>query len=182
MVRMESEAGALGSGCPGFRLPGVDGRTWGLEDFRAPLLLVVVMCNHCPYVQAVEDRINALARDFAGRCEVVAINGNDAQAYPEDGFPAMQARARLKGYAFPYLHDATQEVIRAFAAVCTPDFFLYDAQRALAYRGRLDDNWKDPAKVVRQDLRLAIEALLAGAPVAQPQRPSLGCSIKWKPR
>ena len=182
MVLLDSGAGALGSRCPGCRLPGVDGRTWGLEDFQAPLLLVVVMCNHCPYVQAVDDRINALAGAFAGRCDVVAINGNDARAYPEDAFPAMQARARLKGYAFPYLHDATQEVMRAFGAVCTPDFFLYDRQRALAYRGRLDDNWKDPARVGQADLCLAIEALLAGAPVAPLQRPSLGCSIKWKPR
>jgi peroxiredoxin len=177
---MESGMTALGSGCPGFRLPGVDGRVWGLEDFLAPALLVVVMCNHCPYVQAVDDRINALAKDFSGRCDVVAISPNDAQAYPEDSFDAMRARARLKGYVFPYLYDESQEVARAFGAVCTPDFFLYDAARKLAYRGRLDDNWKDAAQVRQQDLREAISALLAGTVPSQPQKPSMGCSIKWK--
>ena len=177
---MESGMTPLGSLCPDFRLPGVDGREWGLGDFRAPLLLVVVMCNHCPYVQAVDDRINALARVYAGRCEVVAISPNDAEAYPEDSFEAMRARAHLKGYVFPYLYDASQEAARAFGAVCTPDFFLYDATRRLAYRGRLDDNWKEEGRVKQQDLRDAIEALLAGTPVAQPQKPSMGCSIKWR--
>lgn len=180
MALLESTMVPLGSPCPPFDLPGVDGRRHHRDDFTAPALLVVVMCNHCPYVQAVDDRINALARDFAGRCDVVAINGNDPQAYPEDAFPAMQDRARAKGYVFPYLHDPSQEVVRAFGAVCTPDFFLFDGQRRLAYRGRLDDNWKDPDRVSRPDLRLAIEALLAGAPVPQPQRPSLGCSLKWR--
>jgi len=171
---------ALRSGCPGFRLPGVDGRVWGLEDFTAPALLVVVMCNHCPYVQAVEDRINALAKGFAGRCDVVAINPNDAAAYPEDSFDAMRERARRKGYVFPYLYDESQAVARAFGAVCTPDFFLYDAARKLAYRGRLDDNWKDATQVRREDLREAITTLLAGKELREPQRPSMGCSIKWK--
>lgn len=151
-----------------------------MADFQAPLLLVVVMCNHCPYVQAVDDRINALAKAFAGRCDLVAISPNDAQAYPEDSFAAMQARARMKGYGFPYLYDESQAVARAFGAVCTPDFFLYDAARRLTYRGRLDDNWKEEGRVKQQDLRDAIEALLAGTPVAQPQKPSMGCSIKWK--
>ena len=180
MALMESGMTALGSVCPDFRLPGVDGREWGLGDFRTPLLLVVVMCNHCPYVQAVDDRINALAKAFAGRCDVVAISPNDAQAYPEDSFAAMQTRAHLKGYVFPYLYDASQETARAFGAVCTPDFFLYDGARRLAYRGRLDDNWKEAERVTREDLRMAIEALLAGTPVAHPQKPSMGCSIKWR--
>jgi len=180
MALTESALTPLGTPCPAFRLPGVDGRDWGLEDFRAPLLLVVVMCNHCPYVQAVDDRINDLAGDFAGRCDVVAISANDAEAYPEDSFAAMQARARTKGYRFPYLYDECQAVARAFGAVCTPDFFLYDPARTLAYRGQLDDSWKDPAAVTRHDLREAIQALLAGQPAAAEQKPSLGCSIKWK--
>ncbi len=180
MALTESTMVPLGSPCPAFRLPGVDGRDWGLEDFRAPLLLVVVMCNHCPYVQAVDDRINALARGYAGRCDVVAINPNDAAAYPEDSFPAMQARATAKGYAFPYLHDEDQVVARAFGAVCTPDFFLFDGARRLVYRGRLDDNWKDPSGVKREELRAALEALLAGGEPDPLQRPSMGCSIKWQ--
>lgn len=180
MALTESGMTALGAPCPDFRLPGVDGRAWGRDDFTTELLLVVVMCNHCPYVQAVDDRINLLARACAGRCAVVAINANDAAAYPEDGFEAMQARAALKGYAFPYLQDADQSVARAFGALCTPDFFLYDRERRLRYRGRLDDNWKDPDGVKKRDLREAIEALLGGAEPDPMQRPSMGCSIKWK--
>lgn len=179
MALLESTMVPLGAPCPDFALPGVDGRTWRLGNFREPALLVVIMCNHCPYVQAVDDRINDLAKDFVDRCGVVGINPNDAAAYPEDSFEAMKARAGMKGYRFPYLRDETQEVARAFGAVCTPDCFLYDAQRHLAYRGRLDDNWKDAKAVTRQELRQAIEALLAGMPVASPQHPSLGCSIKW---
>ena len=180
MALMESGMVALGTPCPGFNLPGVDGRRWALSDFRAELLLVVVMCNHCPYVQAVDDRINLLARACAGRCDVVAINANDAAAYPEDGFEAMRERAAMKAYAFPYLHDEDQSVARAFGAVCTPDFFLYDRERKLRSRGRLDDNWKDPEGVKKRDLREAIEALLAGAEPEAMQRPNMGCSIKWK--
>lgn len=180
MALMESGMVALGTPCPDFRLPGVDGRTWARDDFRAELLLVVVMCNHCPYVQAVDDRINALAKAFAGRCDVVALNPNDAVAYPDDGFEAMQARAAAKGYAFPYLRDEDQSAARAFGAVCTPDFFLYDRDRRLRYRGRLDDHWKDPEGVKRQELRQAVEALLTGREPDPVQRPSMGCSIKWR--
>ena len=180
MALLESTMVPLGAPCPRFALPGVDGRTWAREDFREPALLVVVMCNHCPYVQAVDDRINGLARDYAGRCGVVAINPNDAVAYPEDGFEAMRERAVRKGYRFPYLWDETQEAARAFGAACTPDYYLFGSDRRLAYRGRLDDNWKDPAAVTRQELRAALDALLEGSPIADPQRPSMGCSIKWK--
>ena len=181
MALTESTMVPLGSPCPAFRLPGVDGRDWGREDFRAPLLLVVVMCNHCPYVQAVDDRVNALAKAFAGRCDVVGINPNDAAAYPDDSFESMRARAAAKGFAFPYLRDEGQSVARAFGAVCTPDFFLYDRGRELRYRGRLDDNWKDPSAVKHEELRAAIEALLAGGEADPIQRPSMGCSIKWRP-
>lgn len=181
MALLESTMVPLGSPCPDFALPGVDGRAHRRDDFTALALLVVVMCNHCPYVQAVDDRINTLARDYAGRCDVVGINPNDAEAYPEDGFEAMQARAAAKGYAFPYLHDPDQSVARAFGAVCTPDFFLYGPDRRLAYRGRLDDSWREPSAVTRQDLREALDAVLAGRPPHPEQKPSMGCSIKWKP-
>jgi len=180
MALTESSMVALGMPCPDFELPGVDGRTWRRDDFRESCLLVVIMCNHCPYVQAVDDRINDLAKDYSGRCAVVGINPNDARAYPEDSFEAMQVRARIKGYRFPYLRDESQAVARAFGAVCTPDHFLFDASRVLAYRGRLDDNWKDAEAVTRRELREALDALLSENPVPFPQRPSLGCSIKWK--
>lgn len=180
MALVESGMVALGTPCPSFSLPGVDGRSWTREDFKAELLLVVVMCNHCPYVQAVDDRINLLAKACAGRCDVVALNPNDDTAYPDDSFEAMKARATAKGFAFPYLRDADQSVARAFGALCTPDFFLYDRDRKLRYRGRLDDAWKDPDAVKKRDLREAIEALLEGREVDALQRPSMGCSIKWR--
>jgi peroxiredoxin len=180
MALTESTMTPLGTPCPDFALPGVDGRTWRRDDFRDPLLLVVVMCNHCPYVQAVDDRINQLAKDYAGRCAVVGISANDAEAYPEDSFDAMKARSAAKGYAFPYLYDESQAVARALGAVCTPDFFLYNPQRRLAYRGRLDDSWKDEQAVKSQDLRRALEALLSDGTVDLTQKPSMGCSIKWK--
>ncbi len=179
MALLESDMVPLGTPCPDFTLPGVDGRTWSRADFRSPALLVVIMCNHCPYVQAVDDRINLLARDYVGRCDLVAINPNDARSYPDDNFEAMKVRAAQKGYVFPYLRDEGQDVARAFGAVCTPDFFLYDGDRRLVYRGRLDDNWKDPGNVEREDLRMALEALLAGEGPKPDQRPSMGCSIKW---
>ena len=180
MSLLESTTVILGSPCPDFALPGVDGKVWQRDDFRAPVLLVVIMCNHCPYVQAVDGRINALAKAFTGRCDVVGISANDAKAYPEDGFDAMRSRALDQGFAFPYLHDESQAVAKAFGAVCTPDFFLYDGDRKLRYRGRLDDNWKDAGGVKRQDLRQAIEALVSGLAVPEPQHPAMGCSIKWK--
>jgi len=182
MAMTESTMVPIGTACPDFTLPGVDGRLWCRDDFHTPALLVVVMCNHCPYVQAVDDRINALARDFAGHCAVVAINPNDAVAYPEDSFEAMRARAKAKGYVFPYLWDEDQSVARSLGAVCTPDFFLFGSHRHLAYRGRLDDNWKDPGRVTRQELRAAIEAMLQGHAPEKAQHPSMGCSIKWKTR
>lgn len=180
MSLLESTMVALGNPCPDFALPGVDRKVWRRDDFCAPVLLVVVMCNHCPYVQAIDDRINALAKELKGRCDVVGINANDSKAYPEDGFEAMRSRAQALGFVFPYLRDESQAVARAFGAVCTPDFFLYDEDRKLRYRGRLDDNWKEAARITRQDLRMAIEALLSGQAIPEPQRPSMGCSIKWK--
>jgi thiol-disulfide isomerase/thioredoxin len=180
MALTESTMVPLGMACPDFTLPGVDGQLWSRDDFHCPALLVVVMCNHCPYVQAIDDRLNALATAYAGNCAVVAINANDAETYLDDSFKAMRARAKAKGYVFPYLWDEEQTVARALGAVCTPDFFLYDGHRKLVYRGRLDDNWKDAAHVTRQDLKEAIERVLAGEDPPETQHPSMGCSIKWK--
>jgi len=180
MTLTASRMTSLGSACPDFSLPGVDGRHWRRDDFAETALLLVVMCNHCPYVQAVEDRINALALDFRGTCAVVGVNPNDALAYPEDGFEAMKERAQRKGYWFPYLRDESQDLARALGALCTPDFFLFDRDRKLVYRGRLDDNWKQPQAITRQDLRRALTALLEGRSLDPEQHPSMGCSIKWK--
>lgn len=175
--------GELGSPCPDFNLPGVDGKTYKRTDFSgARAFLVMFICNHCPYVQAVEDRLIALGRHYQGNPDVkfVAICSNDAATYPDDSFPKMKERAEAKNYPFPYLHDDSQDVARAFGAVCTPDFFLYDADMKLAYRGRLDDSWKDPSAVRSEELKEAIEALLKGEKPSKDQKPSMGCSIKWR--
>lgn len=182
MVLLESNASSLGTPCPSFRLPGVDGRDWALEDFAAqPALLVAFLCNHCPYVQAIEDRVIALQREFGARgLAMVGICSNDPTHYPDDAPAELARRWREKDYGFPYLVDASQAVARAFDAVCTPDLFLYDAQRRLAYHGRLDDSWKDVAQVRRRDLAGAVAALLRGERPAAEQHPSMGCSIKWR--
>jgi peroxiredoxin len=182
---MASSKLLLGASAPGFRLPATDGKTYTLKDVAGPKGTVIVfICNHCPYVKAVEDRIIALQREFAagGRndAQLVAICANDAASYPDDAFDKLRERWLAKEYGFPYLHDDSQAVARAFGAVCTPDIFVYDRQRQLAYRGRIDDSWKDPDKVTRRELRDALAALLAGQRPAADQKPSLGCSIKWK--
>jgi peroxiredoxin len=181
-MAVSTPAPDLGKPCPAFRLPGVDGRTYALSDFAASrCLLVVFTCNHCPYAQAVEDRIIALQREYDPTAlRVVAICANDAATYPDDALEKLAERWRTKQMPFPYLHDESQEVARAFGAVCTPDYFLYDAARTLRYRGRLDDNWKEPDKVTRRELKQAVDAVLAGRAPAEPQQPSMGCSIKWK--
>ncbi|WP_306590846.1 thioredoxin family protein [Geothrix sp. 21YS21S-4] len=182
MALLESTMVPLGAACPDFTLPGVDGRLWSLHDFHCPALLVVVMCNHCPYVHAVDDRLNDLAKAYKGRCGVAAINANDAVTHPDDSFEAMRRRAAAKGYVFPYLWDEEQTVVQALGAVCTPDFFLFDSHRRLAYRGRLDDNWKDAAHVTRHDLKEALDRVLAHEAPLETQHPSMGCSIKWRSR
>lgn len=172
----------LGFKAPDFSLSGVDGKTYRLADFEAArALLIVFTCNHCPYAMAIEDRLITLHREFQGRGLATAlINSNDAANYPEDSFPNMQRRAREKNYPFPYLYDEAQSVARAYAAACTPDPFLFDAQGRLAYRGRIDDNWKDPDRVTRHDLRQALEAVLNGSAPGSNQMASMGCAIKWK--
>jgi peroxiredoxin len=178
----ETPAPALGTPCPPFELDGVDGGMYALEDFEAAGVLVVMfICNHCPYVQAVEDRLIRLAHEYGPRgVQFVGVCSNDAATYPDDAFDKLAERWRRKDYGFPYLHDESQIVARDFGAVCTPDIFVYDRARQLAYRGRIDDSWKDEAKVQRRELAGALDALLAGGRPAAEQRPSLGCSIKWK--
>lgn len=171
-----------GDKAPDFSLPGVDGKTYSLGRFRdAELLVVMFTCNHCPYVQAYEDRLIAIQADFVDRgVRLVAINSNDEGGYPEDSFDNMVVRARNKGFNFPYLRDKDQAVAEVFGAQCTPEIFLFDRERRLRYHGRIDDNWKFPAEVKSHDLREAIEALLDGRPVEKPESQAIGCSLKWQ--
>ena len=184
MARQSSRMLPLGTAAVPFALPDtVTGRVVTLEDFAtAPLLLVVFTCNHCPFVKHILDGFVAFAREFGPRgVAVVAISPNDVSSYPEDA-PAEMARiARLKGFTFPYLYDESQEVAKAYQAVCTPDFFLFDRERRLAYRGQFDASRPGGrVPVTGADLRAACEALLGGKPVTQEQIPGIGCSIKWQ--
>jgi peroxiredoxin len=173
----------LGTPAPDFRLPDPAGQVHALEDFRqAPALLVAFLCNHCPYVKHIRDGLARFARDYAPKgLAMIAINANDVENYPDDRPELMAVEAREAGYAFPYVFDATQEVARAYAAACTPDFFLYDRNRRLAYRGQFDDSRPGSGRpVTGAALRAAADAVLAGEPAPAEQTPSIGCNIKWK--
>lgn len=172
----------LGESCPEFDLPSVEGKSYSLKDFQDKKALVVMfICGHCPYVQAIESRYVKLAKELEQQSvQFVGICSNDAKDYPEDTPEALKKRAQDKGYNFPYLIDESQEVAKAFKAVCTPDIFVYDQDRKLYYRGRFDDSWKDESQVQEQELKNAIENLLNNQSAPQEQIPSMGCSIKWK--
>jgi peroxiredoxin len=175
---------SLGTAAPDFSLPDPDGKRIGLLDFPdAPALLVVFMCNHCPYVQHIRPGLAQLGREYQARSvAVIGISANDVVNYPEDAPAKMAEEIRRAGYTFPYLYDADQAVAKAYRAACTPDFFLFDRQRKLVYRGQMDDSRPGSGvPVTGRDLRLALEAVLAGQPVPAGQKPSLGCNIKWKP-
>ena len=182
MALTESRDIEHGTPCPDFRLPTVDGATRGLADFAdKPVLVVMFICNHCPYVVAVEDRLIALAREYGPRgVQFVGICANDPTDYPDDAPGQLLRRWRDKAYGFPYLIDASQDVARWFGAVCTPDIYVYDRRRRLAYHGRIDDNWKEPARVTRRELAAALDVLLAGGRPSGEQISSIGCSIKWR--
>lgn len=182
MVLLKSESIKLGSPAPDFELQSVDGNTYSLSSFAgAKALVVMFICNHCPYVKAIEDRYIALQRDYGEKgVQLVGICANDPSDYPEDLPQNLKRRWQEKEYGFPYLVDETQEVAKAYDAVCTPDLYVYDSEQKLAYHGRLDDSWEDASKVTQQDLREALNALLAGEKPNAEQIPSMGCSIKWK--
>ncbi|NJK59196.1 MAG: thioredoxin family protein [Oscillatoriales cyanobacterium SM2_1_8] len=172
----------IGAYAPDFELPSTGGDVVHLTKCLAKYTAVVVvfMCNHCPYVKAYKDRLIALQRDFAERGVLfVGINANDEEKYPEDGFEKMKAYGAEWGLNFPYLRDRTQDVAEAFGARCTPEPFLLDRQGILRYRGRIDDNYSNPDAVTRQDLREAIEAVLGDRELTQPVEPAIGCSVKW---
>ena len=170
----------LGATAPAFDLPGVDGKRYSLESFDSkPVLVIAFSCNHCPYVKAYEDRMVSIQRDYAAKgVQLVAINSNDEKSYPEDDFSHMAQRAKEKGFNFPYLRDELQAVAEAYGAACTPHVFAFNQNRVLCYRGRIDDS-KDPSKVTTHDLRNALDDMLSGREVKEPDTRPFGCSIKW---
>ena len=185
MVRTASTMLELGTSAPDFSLPNAaDGGTVSLADFADRKgLLVIFMCNHCPFVIHIKHELARFAREYQEQgLGVVGISSNDAGAYPADGPVKMKQEIHEVGYTFPYLYDETQEVAQAYRAACTPDFFLFDKDRRLVYRGQFDESRPQSGlPVTGKDLRAACDAVLAGRPVPEPQRPSLGCNIKWKP-
>ena len=171
----------LGQSLPSFQLKGMDEKIHSEKEFQnANALLVMFICNHCPYVLAVEDRLIQLGHELKKMSiPVVAICSNDPAEYPEDNFANLKKRSSEKEFPFVYLHDPDQAVAKKFGAVCTPDFFVYDKKNQLAYRGRLDDSWKDASKVQKRELFNAIQDIAAGKPAPTQQTPSMGCNIKW---
>jgi thiol-disulfide isomerase/thioredoxin len=166
---------------PEFKLKSVEGHWVSSADFAdASAVVLMILCGHCPYVQAVEDRILALAKEFNSLATFVGVCSNDPQQVPDDSPEALLQRWRAKDYGFAYLIDEDQSLAKALGAVCTPEFFVFNRQRELTYHGRLDDSWRDPSRVARRDLAEALKATLAEQPVLGPQHPSMGCSIKWK--
>jgi peroxiredoxin len=184
MAATQSTMLALGTVAPDFRLPDTTGKLVSLADFKdAPALVVVFMCNHCPYVKHIRQGLAQFARDYIPRgVAMVGINSNDVVRYPEDSPARMAEEVKAAGYIFPYLFDETQAVAKAYRAACTPDFYVFGAARRLVYRGQFDDSRPgNGIPVTGKDLRAAVEAVLAGKPVSPNQKPSLGCNIKWKP-
>lgn len=174
----------LGTPAPVFSLPDTEGHYVSLGDFNeARGLLVMFICNHCPYVKLIRQELAAVGREYSPKgIALVAISANDAGKYPADSPENMAEEARSAGYTFPYLYDETQEVAHAYGAACTPDFFLYDQSLKLVYRGQFDGARPDNGRpVTGRDLRTALDCLLKGTPIATNQQPSIGCNIKWKP-
>ena len=158
-----------------------NGRECNPYEFEESKIIVVMFtCNHCPYVQAYEDRLINLQKDFADKeVTFVAINSNDEINYPEDSFENMVKRVKDKKYNFPYLRDQTQEVAKTFGASFTPEIFVFDQNRVLQYHGRIDDNWQEPKKVTKQNLKEALEAILENKPVSRANTQAIGCTVKW---
>ena len=184
MAATPSSMVALGTRAPDFRLSDGSGKIVSLDDFKgAAALLVMFICNHCPFVKHIRSGLAKLGRDYKGRgLAIVAINSNDVVSYPEDSPEEMAKEARAAGYEFPYLYDEEQEVAKAYRAACTPDFFLFDRERRLVYRGQFDNSRPgNNLPVTGADLRAAADAVLAGSSPSADQKASIGCNIKWKP-
>lgn len=184
MVLTPSRMLALGTKAPDFTLPDVvSGKAVTLAGLSAKkALLVMFICNHCPYVQHIKPELSKIGKDYAGKnIAIVAISSNDAAGYPDDAPDHLKKMAKELAFTFPYCYDESQDVAKRYAAACTPDFFLFDDKRALVYRGQLDDSRPGNGKpVTGKDLRSAMDAVLNGKPVSAEQKPSIGCNIKWK--
>ncbi len=183
MVKTESRMLELGTQVPAFSLPDTTGDIVDLSMYEGRPLLVMFICNHCPYVRHIRSQVALLGNEYLSKgVGVVAINSNDSEAYPDDSPAAMVAQKVEFGYEFPYLIDESQAGAKAFSAACTPDFFLFGADHLLVYRGQLDDSRpSNDIAVTGRDLRSALDAVLAGQPVSSKQLPSMGCNIKWRP-
>ena len=181
MVKTASTMLSLGTRAPGFSLPDVDGRTVTASDFAGRPLLVIFMCNHCPFVIHLKSALKEFAAEYQKKgMAVVGISSNDVVAYPQDGPEAMKREAAAAGYSFPYLFDATQSVAKSYKAACTPDFFLFDRHHSLVYRGQFDSSRPgNSVPVTGIDMRAACDAVLSGSEVTVDQKPSIGCNIKW---
>lgn len=183
MATLSKEKCALkiGDPAPDFNLPGVDGETHSLASLVGKKILVVIFtCNHCPYVIGWEGRMIKIQREYGPKgVQLVAINSNETNKYPEDSFLKMVLRSKEKGFNFIYLRDEDQSIARAYDAACTPEVFVFDAERKLRYHGRIDDNYQDPAAVKSPDLQNALDDLLGNRPVRAPETHAMGCSIKW---
>jgi peroxiredoxin len=180
---MASTMLAIGTKAPNFELLDTEGKMVSLKDFAdKKALLVVFMCNHCPFVKHIIDKLVEIVREYQSKgIAVVGINSNDVENYPDDSPSAMARVAKEKGFAFPYLYDESQNVAKAYKAACTPDFFLFDGKHKLVYRGQMDDSRPGNGKpVTGADLKTAMDAVLAGKEIPSRQKPSMGCSIKWK--
>lgn len=180
-MAVESTMTPLGSPAPDFSLPAVTGGTVSLDDLQdAPAVLVAFLSNHCPYVRHIETKLGEVLAGFPDLA-VVAVCSNDTEAYPDDAAPRLREQVERAGWSFPYLHDESQQVARAYGAACTPDFFLYDRDRRLAYRGAFDDSTPGNDKPVTGHLLAeAVRLVLDGKAVPEPHRPSMGCSVKWR--
>jgi peroxiredoxin len=184
MVETNSQMLPLGTNAPAFSLPDAGGRVWSLADAAgSDAYLIMFICNHCPFVKHVRRELAQLGNDYATRnVAVFAINSNDFDAYPDDSPPKMKEEAKTYEYVFPYLVDADQSVAKAYRAACTPDFYVFDDEQRLVYRGQLDDSRPSNGKpVTGRDVRAALDAVLDGKPVRDGQTPSVGCNIKWRP-
>ena len=182
MAAVESQMLELGTEAPPFSLPDPDGEMHSLRD-GADAYLVMFICNHCPFVKHVREELARIGRDYGDKgVAIYAINSNDVTTHPGDSPEKMKEEAARWGYEFPYLYDASQDVAKAYRAACTPDFFVFDADRKLVYRGQLDDSRpSNDEPVDGRDVRAALEAVLSGKPVAGTQKASIGCNIKWQP-
>ena len=182
MPAVESRMLELGTPAPAFSLPDPDGRLHSLAD-NAPAYLVMFICNHCPFVKHIREELASIGKEYGAKgVAIYAINSNDIEKYPDDGPEHMKREAETWGYTSPYLLDEQHEVAKAYLAACTPDFYVFDGDRRLAYRGQLDDSRpSNDQPVDGRDIRAALDAVLAGNPVPERQTPSIGCSIKWIP-